>query len=582
MKDVLLAPAPQSDRDGTAVTNNDVNHSIVNSVTNDEDDWVDSRKNSVNSIVNSVTNDEDDWNESRNNSGGTAVTIQHRPCNYRSAFSTSSMGMNNHQKHDVTMNEFNHNKSREQTTSALPPLPMFEPTPSSSKFFDQESYLIRYEHMMEEQEMEQISTLSHVQYLLELSEDLLLDGKDEAYRNHTSRSENNNLLKEFTFVDLKRVQEKIEHSNEFDIIKTDKQFLMVLEILCEEKDNSTAVVNSEEKQDKISWAEIIQCYRTCVVGMQTLEIIGSHGTIRKRAKERTLAVLSLYRKSSSANSSHSLTVSPNTCGALSSKMRNGDNVIQSSGCEQGSQQDSRPRRLLGHPFVSVFTGAMIAAIWFSKHHHPAELMTQSRDIPSANPTQSLHCPIVVNESFSSTGREFEVLENTIDIPSPEKSVSLTMNVTQDQLVNEASTFKKKTISTTTTRVVSPIARARTANSIALLPSDLSQKVEAFDQKINNNFAKEVNYNNMAKKLTSSDLKVANVIWGTAIAISFLSLSSRAITAVLSWAPMGLIVMIATLAAHSVRDVISGIWRKLRRNDKKRNTVSIKYNEARRT
>ena len=581
MKDVLLAPAPQSDRDSPVITNNNLNHSIVNSVTNDEDDWISSRKNSGHSIVNSITNDEDDWVDSRKNRDGTAVTIQHRPCNYRSVFSTSSTGMNQPQKHDITMREFNQAKPLDRTTSEPPSLSISEPTQSSSKFFEQESYLIRYEHMMKEQEMEQICTMSHVQSLLEILEDLLFEGQDKAYRNHTSRNDENILLKEFSLKELKEVQEKIEHSNEFDIIKTDKQFLMVLEIICEDKNYCTAVDSSEKKQEKISWAEIIQCYRICVVGMQTLEIIGSHGTIRKRAKERTLAVLSLYQKSSSANFSPSITVPHIACDAVPSRMRHDDSVIQSSGIDQGSQHNKRSRGLLRQIFLSFFTGAMVVTILFYRYSSPTEPMTQPRDIPFTNPTERVQCLSVENESISSTEREFEVqvFENTIDIPSPDKSVPLTINATQDELpmepyVNEDSTFKKKTstmntLSSTTATVMPPIARARTANSIALLPSELSHKARAFDKKTKNKLAKKDKGNNGIKKLQSSDLEVANVIGGAATAIYFLSLSSSAITAVLGWVPMGLTVMIATVVGHSVRDGIAVVWRKL----KKRNNVS---------
>merc|ERR1719491_780413 len=135
--------------------------------------------------------------------------------------------------------------------------------------------------MMMEQEMEQISTLSHVRSLLGLLENSSLEGQ--------TRKDDNNLLKEVSLEDLKRIHDKIKCSSNFEIVKTDKQFMMVLEILCEEKVYSTAIedrgngggnghgnrIPKINEHKNISWAEIIQCYRICVVGMQTLETIGS-------------------------------------------------------------------------------------------------------------------------------------------------------------------------------------------------------------------------------------------------------------------------------------------------------------------
>ncbi|MGK3760644.1 MAG: hypothetical protein ACI8RD_012961 [Bacillariaceae sp.] len=511
-------------------------------------------------LVNSVTNDEDDL-----------------PCDYRDNFSNTSVGTSHYQHHHSNMiRKSNEKTTIEYTSSSAPGRPSASnfggPPPISSSdqdYFDRDSYLICYERMMMKQEMEQISTVSHVQSLLGLLEDLLLEGQT------TNNNGDNNLLKEVFLEDLKLAHDKIKHSNEFEIIKTDKQFMMVLGILCEEKDYSSAAIEEKQKRNggnriskrnnelkKISWAEIIQCYRICVVGMQTLEIIGSESTIRKRAKERTLAILSLYLQSSFSNSSSPVVRESPTataCDEAPSKMKYGDSAIKSVGVENGNQPDNRPRGLFIRPIVSFLIGAMVAGILFCTFSSNTELMTQYDNITLTNPTQGVECPREANESFSHTVREFQSYENTIDVAPPEKSVFLTKNGSVEHIpANEAKiTSTKKSLPTTTSRVVSPISRARIGNSIAISPS--------FDQKFDSEFDNEDDDDDGTKNQRLTDLELANAIGGTATIIYFFSsfVTGNMITAAAGLIPMGLTVSITTIIVNSIQD-----WFSRRKNREK--------------
>ena len=469
-------------------------------------------------LVNSVTNDEDDL-----------------PCDYRDTFSSTSVGAGHCQQHHSNIIR----ESNDEMTMELP-------LSSSAEYFDRDSYLICYERMMMKQEMEQISTVSHVQSLLGLLEDLLLEGQIT----NNNGGNNNNLLKEVFLEDLKLAHDKIKHSNEYEIIKTDKQFMMVLGILCEEKDYSSPVEGiMEEKQKrhggnriygrnnelkKISWAEIIQCYRICVVGMQTLEIIGCESTIRKRAKERTLAMLSLYLQSSFSNSSSTeVRESPTAtaCNEASSRMKYGDSAIKSGDVDKLNQQDNRPKGLFIHPIVTFLIGTMVAGILICAFPSNTEVMTRYENVPLSDPTQGVQCPREANESFSHTVREFQSFENTIDVTPPEISVLLTMNGSVEHLpVNEVSTFEKNT--TSTKRSLSP-KTSRVVSPIAISPS--------FHQKFENEFDKEDN--DEAKNQRSNDLELANAIGGTATIIYFISsfVSANMITAAAGLVPMSLAV-----------------------------------------
>jgi len=522
---------PPNRRDGSEASINNSNHPLVNSVTNDEDDWaVDSKK---------------------------PVRAQYRTCNYRETFSRSSVGMTHGQQlKKSTIRESNKTKTTEPTLLA-------QSAVSSSGCFDQDSYLIRYERMMIEQEMEQISTLSHVQSLLGLLEDSLLKGH--------IRKDDNNLLKEFCLEDLKRIHDKIKFSSEFEIIKTDKQFMMVLEILCEKKVYSTYIdgngkggknghgnrIPKINERKKISWAEIIQCYRICVVGMQTLETIGSESTIRQRAKERTLAMLSLYQQSYLSNCSTSVHESPNKYESSSSKMRYDDSTIQLVGVDQGRQQGSRkPGRLFVHYIVSFLIGAIVAGILFVKFPSTTKMIARYQDIPATKPTQGVKYSREANKSFYST----------INVAPPEIESNTNEDITRT--LEKRTTSTKELLSSTTSRVVFPIPRARSAHSTALSPP--------FGRKFVNEFDIEENVDDdVTKNQRSNDLELATTIGGTAAIIYFLSpfVWGNVITAATGFIPMGLTVTIATLIGHSVNKLISFIWRKLQRNGNKKKNFS---------
>lgn len=195
------------------------------------------------------------------------------------------------------------------------------------------SYLIRYEHMMKAQQTEKMATLSHVQPIFDVLEEMIgqvvenderklidsLDGKysvdDDLLMDSSAR-----LSKEVRVHDLRKVLMYIESasllsssssssttkvtawSNEdevatlnvssidLDLILMDSQMMTVLRTICKSSTNSDKV----DCDIFISWAEILQLYRLCIVGMQTLEILSASPTIRERAKGRTLNILSLF------------------------------------------------------------------------------------------------------------------------------------------------------------------------------------------------------------------------------------------------------------------------------------------------
>ncbi|VEU37032.1 unnamed protein product [Pseudo-nitzschia multistriata] len=543
-----LPSAPQSGWDGFEFAKKEVNQSIANSITNDEDDWDGPRENSEHSIVHSVTND-DELNESRTDNDGEGLSILPRPCNYKTAFSTAAAKTNRYtdKKKDATIEELRTSPPSSPTA--------IEQRASSRCSFDQESFLIRYERMMKGQEVEQTTTISYVQSLLDLLESIQPE-EIQAGKNYEDAEQSNPLLREISLEQLKRMYTKLENLGEYDTIKIDKQFLMVLEIFCEEKEAASTIDNIEKNEEKVSWAEIIQCYRSCVLGMQTLEIIGPHTMIRKRAKERILAMLSLYRKSSFEGNDSLATASSMTPDVASSKITWNDKSNISSKVNQRRYQGKTQGWLLN--FIAFVTGVMIATLSFQDRSSSAH-----RDAISENTNKHTECPIAGKESFSSVEQQFEdqFLENMTYAPLPDQSKT-----------NETRTFKKRNQPLSASRTADAITSAQKPHDLAIFPSDFSELVTAFDPKFGILSTDKEGQSDKATKIPLNDIKVASMIGGFATGLYVLTSTGGVVAGLLSWLPMGMTVMIATLTAHGIRDGISGIWKKFRRNKKKRDQI----------
>lgn len=370
MTDYLLNPTGLRDSDDTKAKNSEIPRSIVNSVTNDEDDWADSKHNSGRSILRSVTNDDDDSIEPKDECQCVAMPVQQYPLNHPSEFSSNGT---------------------KSTELPQPTMPMFSQVPSESNVFENEFFLIRYEHMMMDQEKEERSASSHLQFFLKLLLDLKADTKGDGSACHQVGDEASQdcYLVEFALEDLKEAYGKLKNSPKYDVVKTDKQFLMVLDILCDDKYDHTDITISETDR-KISWAEIVQCYRNCVTGMQTLEKIGADTTIRNRAKERTLALLSGYRKSSFTNSSTD-TFRAKSIRCSEKKLYDGESACEVSRVNPNGHSERKSNGLLNHPFVSFFAGAIIGAMLVLGQSSYSKQMMQSTCSPVVN--ESLHSSV---------------------------------------------------------------------------------------------------------------------------------------------------------------------------------------------
>lgn len=140
------------------------------------------------------------------------------------------------------------------------------------------AYLLRYESMVRQQEASDMATLNHIrpciERLLELANLPIIqdigndDDDDKLWKSSIS------------FQDL---QKAVDACAPQEFMATDRQWQMVLRMLT----NKRGTANNE-----ITWAEVVQAYKTCIEGMITLGHL--QGPDRQRARDRTICLLSLF------------------------------------------------------------------------------------------------------------------------------------------------------------------------------------------------------------------------------------------------------------------------------------------------
>lgn len=144
-----------------------------------------------------------------------------------------------------------------------------------------ESFLLSYESMMRQQELELAATLLHLQPLL----DLLLEKKGLDFHQSMSKASSPS-LELFERKDLKVVATELREDSVISCgLENDQQLAFALEIL-----TSKTSLESES----ISWIEIVLCYRQCILGLQTLGKVPEPNELRGRIRRQTMDILSTF------------------------------------------------------------------------------------------------------------------------------------------------------------------------------------------------------------------------------------------------------------------------------------------------
>lgn len=164
---------------------------------------------------------------------------------------------------------------------------------SRTTMMDAESFLESYEEMLQHQKEELSATMRHVEPLLEILEAkrALLHDLDDTEEEEDPVSP---FAREFTYKELRSALKEIERDPSLRFMVSDLQWNTVLQLLSE-----TCLDMGES--ELISWAEIVMCYRTCIIGMQTLSQTPRQDELRARVRERSMQMLHSFRPSSIAS-----------------------------------------------------------------------------------------------------------------------------------------------------------------------------------------------------------------------------------------------------------------------------------------
>jgi hypothetical protein len=149
-----------------------------------------------------------------------------------------------------------------------------------------EAYLFRYETMARQQEAEDMATVAHLNpCICRLMELLGMEVNADDF-NETF------LCAEVSFEQLRLAFDILRQQQPLEPMTTDRQLMMILNMLTQKVDLKQPEQNASTPF--VTWAEIVQCYKICVAGMVTLQHLQKYPTHRARARDRTLAMLSLF------------------------------------------------------------------------------------------------------------------------------------------------------------------------------------------------------------------------------------------------------------------------------------------------
>ena len=174
-------------------------------------------------------------------------------------------------------------------------------TTSRSSIMDAESFLDSYEEMLHHQKEEVSSTMRHLEPLLEI-----LESKRTFFQTSAANTEDDDdntvvapLAREFTYLELRQALNQVAQDPALRFVASDLQWKSVLEVLSQtcEGDNN----EEDEEEERISWAEIVMCYRVCIVSMQTLDQTPHPGELRSRVRQRSMRMIEAFRPQKSRN-----------------------------------------------------------------------------------------------------------------------------------------------------------------------------------------------------------------------------------------------------------------------------------------
>jgi hypothetical protein len=410
----------------------------------------------------------------------------------------------------------------------------FHETPVDAESYNADSFLRRYETMVRQQENENLATLSHLRPMLELLKKLT-NGCGAEVRNDDKSNDTMSLLQEFEYSHLKTALYAIEEETTHGFMKTDAQWILVLKMITENLPNGD--------HHRISWAEIVQCYKTCILGMQTLENTPAPKEIRNRARERSLSMMNLFRPSN--------TVTLNNATKTSEAIA----AAELSLCKADKAEKDKTEKL--SRYFQLVAAFLIGAA----------LMTLSMSI-IPHPTPQCSAPGV------SKGRRISDYVQTPIVPGP-----LLSPFPYDMLSPKPLDATAKTAGTVKA-VPASISRATLhPSSTPLAPQQIPAQSAFLKQHRHSHKSIKLPNQSLHKSenqtgpFSTDSMTMAGVIGGTAavglLGPALIGASSILPTSIASLLPVGVTVIASSLLAHGIRDLIAAIFKRIKRRNAER-------------
>lgn len=307
------------------------------------------------------------------------------------------------------------------------------------------AYLLRYETMIRQQEAEDMATMAHLRPCLERLKELLPKESSGSSTTQGGGNNSNNDSKEdapelldkqqqqlyddvvwtrqISYTNLRKALEILEMQEPTEFMTTDRQLMMILRLLTQ---STTTGKDRTGPEATLTWAELVQCYKTCIVGMTTLQHLPNVDETRQRTRDRTLAMLALFEPTSRLWSSpvaHPTrsTVTANTS-ALSSTQR-------SSFAPVRSVKPQKDRKIF---YVIVATVMAIVGMGF--YYYASTLQTKELLLPhqgrSSNSKRSM------KPSTTSASRRPAPTFNVRSFVPTSTSATLKQQLSSSNIVND--------------------------------------------------------------------------------------------------------------------------------------------------
>ena len=198
---------------------------------------------------------------------------------------------------------------------------------------DDLAYLIRYETMIRQQEVDDMATMEHFTNCMKSFFSLEQASSDIMHS-------------QVSYFDIKEALDELDTKPFDEAITTDKQLMMTLRLLAKNAQESAATSDM-----MITFTEIFHCYQTACLGMMHLRRLSPPSIVRERSRNRIMSMLELFQPEANRN--------------LDNRIRSSNDIFEATDETEGDSASQRSSRSVNHSrsfFVVLMTLCVIVVL----------------------------------------------------------------------------------------------------------------------------------------------------------------------------------------------------------------------------